>query len=128
MPYPGFPTDIQQPMAAVLATAHGVSTVEETIYESRIGHVDELNRMGAKIRQEGRTSVITGVDHLQGAVVEASDLRAGAALVIAALGARGTSYIKNVEYIDRGYEDLETNLINLGAKIERVSIKNLENV
>ncbi len=128
MPYPGFPTDIQQPMAAVLATAHGVSTVEETIYESRIGHVDELNRMGAKIRQEGRTSVITGVDHLQGAVVEASDLRAGAALVIAALGAKGTTYIKNVEYIDRGYENLETNLMNLGAKIERVSIKNLENV
>lgn len=128
MPYPGFPTDIQQPMAAVLATAHGVSTVEETIYESRIGHVDELNRMGAKIRQEGRTSVITGVDHLQGAVVEASDLRAGAALVVAALGARGTTYIKNVEYIDRGYEDLEINLMNLGAKIERVSIKNLENV
>lgn len=120
MPYPGFPTDIQQPMAAVLSTAHGVSTVEETIYESRIGHIDELNRMGAKIRLEGRTSVITGVDHLHGCVVEASDLRAGAALVIAGLCAKGETVVKNIQYIDRGYENLESNLCKLGASIARV--------
>jgi UDP-N-acetylglucosamine 1-carboxyvinyltransferase len=120
MPYPGFPTDIQQPMAAVLSIAHGVSTVEETIYESRIGHIDELNRMGAKIRLEGRTAVITGVDHLQGSVVEASDLRAGAALVIAGLCANGETIVKNVQYIDRGYEDLEGSLNSLGAKVMRV--------
>jgi len=126
MPYPGFPTDIQQPMAALLATANGVSTVEETIYESRIGHIDELNRMGAKIRLEGRTAVITGVDHLQGSVVEASDLRAGAALVLAGLGARGETYVKNVKYIDRGYEDLEGSFTSLGASIERIPIEEWE--
>ncbi len=120
MPYPGFPTDIQQPMAALLATAHGVSTVEETIYESRIGHITELNRMGAKIRLEGRTSIITGVDHLQGTVVEASDLRAGAALVIAGLAARGETIVKSIRHIDRGYENLEETMRSLGAKIERI--------
>lgn len=123
MPYPGFPTDLQQPMCAVLAKAHGVSTVEETIYESRIGHIAELNRMGAKIRLEGRTCIITGVDHLEGTVVEASDLRAGAALVIAGLSARGKTIVRNVEHIDRGYESIEVSLRKLGAKIERVSEK-----
>lgn len=120
MPYPGFPTDVQQPMAAVLATANGVSTVEETIYESRIGHISELIRMGAKIRLEGRTSVITGVDHLQGSVVEASDLRAGAALVLAALGAEGETIIRNTHYIDRGYENFDATLRTLGATIESI--------
>ncbi len=126
MPYPGFPTDIQQPMAAVLATAHGVSTVEETIYESRIGHISELNRMGAKIRLEGRTSVITGVDHLQGCVVEATDLRAGAALVIAGLAAQGETIVRNVHHIDRGYENLEDALRLLGANIERIGVQEWE--
>ena len=121
MPYPGFPTDIQQPMAALLTTAHGVSTVEESIYESRIGHIDELNRMGAKIRLEGRTSVVTGVDHLHGTVVEATDLRAGAALIIAALMAEGETVVKNVHHIDRGYENLEESLRALGADIRRVA-------
>jgi UDP-N-acetylglucosamine 1-carboxyvinyltransferase len=128
MPYPGFPTDIQQPMAGVLATSHGVSIIEETIYESRIGHIDELNRMGAKIRQEGRSSVITGVDHLQGAVVVASDLRAGAALVIAGLTAQGETVVKNVNYIDRGYEDFEESLRALGASIERAESEEGEKV
>jgi UDP-N-acetylglucosamine 1-carboxyvinyltransferase len=126
MPYPGFPTDIQQPMAAVLATALGVSTVEETIYESRIGHINELNRMGAKIRLEGRTSVITGVDHLQGTVVEASDLRAGAALVIAGLSARGETIVKGVHHIDRGYESLEASFNSLGGCITRVPAEEWE--
>ncbi len=126
MPYPGFPTDIQQPMASLLSIAHGVSTLEETIYESRIGHIDELNRMGAKIRQEGRTSVITGVDHLQGAVVEATDLRAGAALVVAGLSAIGETVVKNVMYIDRGYESFEESLRSLGARIERIPVNEWE--
>ncbi|MBX3118734.1 MAG: UDP-N-acetylglucosamine 1-carboxyvinyltransferase [Fimbriimonadaceae bacterium] len=121
MPWPGFPTDIQQPVAAVLALADGVSTIEETIYESRIGHVAELNRMGANVRVEsGRTSVIQGVPRLQGAQVQASDLRAGAALVLAGLAAEGETYVSNVHFIDRGYENLEHNLTGLGAKIERV--------
>lgn len=126
MPYPGFPTDIQQPMAALLSIAHGVSTLEETIYESRIGHIDELNRMGAKIRQEGRTSIITGVDHLQGAVVEATDLRAGAALVVAGLSAIGETYVKNIVYIDRGYQQFEQSLRSLGADIERMPVEEWE--
>lgn len=126
MPYPGFPTDIQQPMAAVLATAHGVSTVEETIYDGRIGHIDELNRMGAKIRLEGRTSVITGVDHLEGTIVEATDLRAGAALVIAGLSAKGVTIVKNLQHIDRGYEQFERSLRALGAKIDRLPVEELD--
>lgn len=121
MPYPGFPTDIQQPMAAVLALCDGPSSIEETIYESRIGHVGELERMGAHVRVEGRSTVIDGVKGLQGAVVEASDLRAGAALCLAAFAAKGETVIKNVVYIDRGYQDLEKNFTQLGGHIERLT-------
>jgi len=121
MPYPGFPTDIQQPMAALLAMANGVSVVEETIYESRTGHVPELNRLGAKIRLEGRSAIIDGVRSLSGAHVEASDLRAGAALILAALAAEGETVVSNVHFIDRGYEDLEGKLARLGASIQRHS-------
>lgn len=121
MPYPGFPTDLQQPMAALLSLCDGTSVVEETIYESRIGHVQELNRMGAAIMQEGRTSIITGVERLKGATVAASDLRAGAALVLAGLAAEGETLVKNVHFIDRGYENLEGNLTFLGADIKRVA-------
>ncbi len=120
MPYPGFPTDMQQPMAAVLTIARGNSVVEETIYESRIGHVPELNRMGAKIRVEGRSTLIEGVATLTGAVVHASDLRAGAALCLAALSAEGETFIKNVHYIDRGYDHLEARITALGGEIERL--------
>lgn len=120
MPHPGFPTDMQQPMAAVLTLANGTSVVDETIYESRIGHIQELNRMGANIRSEGRSALITGVDRLRGAVVEASDLRAGAALVLAGLAARGKTSVKNIHFIDRGYESFEKTLADLGAQIERV--------
>lgn len=126
MPYPGFPTDIQQPMAALLALATGSSVVEETIYESRTGHVQEMNRMGAKMRVEGRSTVIDGVEKLTGAVVEASDLRAGAALCLAALAAEGESIIKNVHFIDRGYENLEENFRKLGGNVERVSADSLD--
>lgn len=120
MPYPGFPTDMQQPMAAALTLAEGTSVVEETIYESRIGHIPELNRMGAKIRLEGRSAIISGVNKLRGATVEASDLRAGASLVLAGLAAEGETRVRNIHFIDRGYEDLEQNLRALGANIVRV--------
>lgn len=120
MPYPGFPTDAQQLMAAVLTLAKGNSTVDETIYESRIGHVPELNRLGAKIRVEGRMTLIDGVNSLYGAVVHASDLRAGAALCLAALAAEGDTYIKNVHFIDRGYDKLEERISSLGGEIERL--------
>ncbi|MCH7946110.1 MAG: UDP-N-acetylglucosamine 1-carboxyvinyltransferase, partial [Armatimonadetes bacterium] len=120
MPYPGFPTDMQQPMAAVLALAKGNSVVDETIYESRIGHVPELNRMGAKIRVEGRLTLIEGVPSLKGAVVVASDLRAGAALCLAALAAEGDTFIKNAQHIDRGYDRLEERILRLGGEIERL--------
>lgn len=120
MPYPGFPTDIQQPMAAVLTLAEGSSVVEETIYESRVGHVSELNRMGANMRLEGRSTLIEGVPSLSGAVVEASDLRAGAALVLAGLAAKGETIVRNVHFIDRGYEDLESSITHLGGSIERI--------
>ncbi len=126
MPYPGFPTDIQQPMCALLTLATGTSVIEETIYESRVGHVSELNRMGAKIRLEGRSTVVEGVDELTGAVVESSDLRAGAALVLAAMAARGESVIKNVHFIDRGYERFEDNLNALGGRVERLESKHWE--
>lgn len=120
MPYPGFPTDIQQPMASVLAIAEGPSVIEETIYESRFGHVSELNRMGANMRIEGRSTLIDGVAQLRGAIVEASDLRAGAALVLAGLAAEGETVVKNVYWIDRGYEGLETRISQLGGTIERI--------
>lgn len=120
MPYPGFPTDIQQPMAALLCLAQGQSLIEETLYESRTGHVDELKRLGADIAVRGRVTSINGVERLTGATVEASDLRAGAALCLAGLAADGETYVKNVHFIDRGYEKLEERLTSLGADIERI--------
>lgn len=120
MPYPGFPTDLQQPFSAMLAIARGQSVIEETIYESRIGHVHELGRMGANMRIQGRATIIEGVPRLRGATVEASDLRAGAALVIAGLAAEGVTHVRNVHFIDRGYEAFEQNLSALGASIRRV--------
>lgn len=125
MPYPGFPTDMQQPFSALLALAKGSSVVEETIYESRTGHIQELNRMGANVRIEGRSTLIDGVEQLNGAVVEASDLRAGAALCLAGLAAHGETVIKNVHFIDRGYESLEANLTALGGTIERLPEESL---
>lgn len=120
MPYPGFPTDIQQPMAAVLALAQGESKIEESIYESRTGHVAELNRMGAKLESSGRLVTIHGVNKLSGAVVKASDLRAGAALILAGLAAKGETTVQNVHFVERGYEGIIDNLAALGADIERI--------
>lgn len=128
MPYPGFPTDMQQPMSAALTLADGVSVIEETIYESRIGHIPELKRMGASIDLQGRSAIITGVSELRGTNVEASDLRAGAALVLAGLAANGETHVSNVHFIDRGYEDIEGNLSSLGASIERIETDPLERV
>ncbi len=122
MPYPGFPTDMQAQMMALLATIPGTSMVVETIFENRFMHVQELRRMGAQIMLEGRAAIIKGRTGLEGVTVEATDLRAGAALVVAALQAEGCSTIKNIHHIDRGYEKLHEKLKNLGADIERTTI------
>jgi UDP-N-acetylglucosamine 1-carboxyvinyltransferase len=119
-PFPGFATDLHPPFVALLATAEGRSVVRETVFESRFGYVDELRRMGADIRVEGDRAVIDGVPFLTGAPVDAPDLRAGAAVVIAALAARGRSVISSVENIDRGYEHIEAKLTALGAAVQRV--------
>ena len=120
LPYPGFPTDLQQPMMALLSMAQGNSYVMENIFEDRFNHVPELVRMGASITVTGRTALIEGVDKLYGAAVHATDLRAGAALIVAALAADGESTVHNINYIDRGYEHFEQKLRSLGANIVRV--------
>ena len=117
--YPGFPTDLQQPMSALLCTATGTSTVVENIFETRFRHLAEMERMGARVRIIEQTAVIEGVPQLHAAAVEATDLRAGAALVVAGLMAQGTTEITNTHFIDRGYEHLEDKLSSLGAKIWR---------
>ena len=119
LPHPGFPTDAQAAVMAMLATAKGTSMIVETIFENRFHHVSALRRMGADIRVADRVAVIDGVPTLNGAAVSAVDLRAGAALVIAGLGARGTTVIDGVHHIDRGYEKIEACLQTLGAQIER---------
>lgn len=120
MPYPGFPTDMQPQLMALLASAEGTSVLTETIFENRFQHVDELRRMGAQIRVEGRTAVVHGVEVLEGAFVEATDLRAGAALFLAALGAEEATVLEKVGHIDRGYENLEEKYRQLGARLRRV--------
>lgn len=118
--YPGFPTDLQPQFLALLTTAEGTSIVTETIFENRFQHVAELIRMGAKIRIEGRTAIISGVPTLEGAFVEATDLRAGAALFLSALAAEEGTVLEKVDHIDRGYENLEDKYRALGAKLQRV--------
>ncbi|HEY8450378.1 MAG TPA: hypothetical protein VIL95_07865, partial [Bacillota bacterium] len=124
-PYPGFPTDAQQPMTAMLSIAKGTSIVTDTIWEARFRHVDELRRMGTRIKVEGRTAIIEGVERLSGAPVRATDLRAGAALVVAGLVAEGKTEISGVEYLERGYERLEEKLRLLGADLERLDDEGL---
>jgi UDP-N-acetylglucosamine 1-carboxyvinyltransferase len=119
-PYPGFPTDMQAQMCALLSTNRGTSSVTEKIFPQRYMHVAELKRMGARVRLEGATAVIQGVDSLLGAPVMASDLRASAALVLAGLKADGVTEVSRVYHIDRGYEHLDEKLQELGAHIERV--------
>jgi UDP-N-acetylglucosamine 1-carboxyvinyltransferase len=120
LPYPGFPTDMQPQFVGLMCTASGTSVVTETIFENRFKHAEELRRMGAQIKTEGRTAVIKGVESLSGATVEATDLRNGAALVLAGLAAEGTTTVEGIAHIDRGYERLEAKLAGLGARITRV--------
>lgn len=119
MPHPGFPTDLQAQFMALMATARGTSMITETVFENRFMHVDELKRMGANIKIDGRSAVVEGVERLTGAPVKATDLRAGAALVLAGLAAEGETELMYVYHIDRGYEKLEDKLNALGASIVR---------
>ena len=120
MPHPGFPTDAQAIFMAMLSLADGVSVLEENIFENRYRHVDALVKMGAKIRVSGRIAVVTGVRSLSGASVAATDLRGGAAMVLAGLGAQGKTEVRQIAHIDRGYEAIEQALQGVGAKISRV--------
>ena len=119
--YPGFPTDMQPQMTVVLGIAQGTSTVTESIFENRFKYVDEPSRMGANIQVEGNVAIIRGVERYTGARVCAPDLRAGAALVVAGLAADGVTVVDDIYYIQRGYENLEGKLRQLGAQIEKVS-------
>ena len=127
-PYPGFPTDLQAIAMTLLTTANGVGIITESLYENRFMQVPDLRRMGADIHQDRNHAIIKGVKHLTGATVAASDLRAGAALVIAALMASGESIVEKLHHIDRGYDAFETKLTNLGAKITRFNDDVYENV
>ena len=120
LPYPGFPTDLQAPIGVVLSIAEGTSVINETIWESRFQYTGELNKMGANIIAQGKSAIFEGVPELNGAPVNATDLRAGAALIIAGIIANGTTEIYNLNHIDRGYENIEEKFRKLGAKITRV--------
>ena len=120
-PYPGFPTDMQAQVCVCMALANGTSRLTESVYETRFfGYCSELQSMGAKITIESKTATVVGVDHLEGATVSAHDLRAGAALVIAGLAAKGTTRVQNIHFVERGYEDLIGKLSALGADIRRI--------
>ena len=121
LPYPGFPTDLQPQIGVVLSLAKGTSIINESIWESRFQYTAELNKMGAQITAQGKTAIFEGVEKLSAAPVYASDLRAGAALIVAGIVAKGQTEIYNLEYIDRGYEHIEEKFRKLGAKIERIS-------
>jgi len=126
MPHPGFPTDMQQPMAALLSVSDGTAIVSDRVFENRFRYVGELQKMGANIAVEGSSAFIHGVERLCGAPVSATDLRAGAALIVAALGAEGESAISGVEHVDRGYDDLVKKLMFVGADITRVDLENVQ--
>ena len=121
MPHPGFPTDMQPQITALLSTADGTSMVNEAVWDNRFRYIDELRRMSANISVDGRVAVIEGVDKLIGASVKAVDLRAGAALVLAGLCAEGTTVIESIHHIERGYENIIEKLQNIGADIKKVS-------
>ncbi len=120
LPYPGFPTDLQQPLTAYLTRCAGTSVITENIFENRFRYVDELKRMGANIKVEGRTAIVEGVEELRGATVQASDLRASSALIIAGLAARGRTRVRGISYLKRGYHDFIGKLRQLGAEIDLV--------
>ena len=117
MPHPGFPTDMQPQIAVLLSVADGTSIVTEAVWDSRYKYVDELKRMGADVSVNGKIAVIEGVDTLKGAPVKATDLRAGAAMIVAGLSAQGTTYIEDTDHIERGYEDVVEKFSSLGADI-----------
>ena len=121
LPYPGFPTDLQPQMGVALSIASGTSIINESIWESRFQYTNELNKMGAKITSQGTTAIFEGVDGLTGAPIYATDLRAGAALLIAGIIANGTTDLYNIHYIDRGYEHIEDKFRKLGANIQRIT-------
>ena len=121
LPYPGYPTDLQPQMGVVLSIADGTSIINESIWECRFQYTEELNKMGAKITAQGKSAVYEGVKSLNGAPVYATDLRAGAALIIAGIIANGETQLYNIEHIDRGYENIEEKFRNLGANIQRVT-------
>ena len=121
LPYPGFPTDLQPQMGVVLSLADGTSIINESIWESRFQYTNELNKMGAQITAQGKSAIFEGVEKLYGASVYSTDLRAGAALIIAGVSAEGTTEVYNLEHIDRGYENIEEKFRKIGAKIERIN-------
>ncbi|CAM2870737.1 UDP-N-acetylglucosamine 1-carboxyvinyltransferase [Hathewaya histolytica] len=121
LPYPGFPTDVQQPMSTLLSITEGRGIINESIWESRFKHLDEIKKMGGKAEVQGRSAIVEGVPYLTGASVVATDLRAGAAMVIAGLVAKGTTEVTGIEHIDRGYPHIEEKFKSLGADIERVT-------
>ena len=121
MPHPGFPTDMQPQITALLSIVPGTSVVTEAVWDNRFRYIEELRRMGANISVDGRTAVIEGVKELDGAPVKATDLRAGAALVIAGLAAKGTTVIDEIRHIERGYEEIIEKFQSLGANIKKVS-------
>ena len=122
LPYPGYPTDMQPQLVTFLSTVSGTSTAREGVWDDRFRYVSELNRMGANIRVEGKLAIIDGVNHLMGTSVRATDLRAGAAMIIAGLMADGVTEINEIYHIDRGYENFEEKFINLGGDIKRVQV------
>lgn len=122
MPHPGFPTDMQPQIAVLLSIANGTSIINESVWDNRFRYVEELKRMGAQISVDGKLAVVEGVDHLNAAPVKATDLRAGAAMLIAALAAKGTTQIEEIGHIERGYENVEEKLRDLGAEIKRVHV------
>ena len=126
MPHPGFPTDMQPQIAVLLSIASGTSIINESVWDNRFRYVEELKRMGAQISVDGKLAVVEGVDHLDAAPVKAMDLRAGAAMIIAALCAQGTTQIEDIKHIERGYEDVENKFRSLGADIKRIHIPDSE--
>ena len=121
LPYPGFPTDLQPQMGVVLSIADGISIINESIWESRFQYTNELNKMGAQITAQGKSAIFEGVENLNGASVYSTDLRAGAALIVAGIAANGTTEVYNLQHIDRGYENIEEKFRKIGADIQRIT-------
>lgn len=128
MPHPGFPTDMQPQMAVLLSVAKGTSILSESVWDNRFQYVGQLTRMGANIQVDGKIAVIEGVNQLTGVKVKATDLRAGAAMIIAGMVARGETVVEDIQYIDRGYEDVVAKFTALGANIKRVETEEKEEV